>query len=268
MKDIKKELIGYEIIDFHTHPFLVDESNVCFHKDFLKLDYKTTLQQMDELNVSHFCGTVIRRGNGDDNFFLRKMRKNNEEALELEKIYNGRYVAGFHVSPKFVKESCEIIEKMAKAGHNLIGELTPYNDGWEDYSDRGLCEILEVADHYNMVVNFHGIDDDNMDVMVKEHPNLTFVCAHPKEYNELLRHINRAKLNENYHLDLSGTGLFRFGMLRHLIDTIGVDKLLFGSDYPVCSLGMYVGGIIFDNTITDNEKEKILSLNAKRLLKL
>ena len=34
------------------------------------------------------------------------------------------------------------------------------------------------------------------------------------EYPDFMRHVERAKKNENYYLDLSGTGLFRHGMLR------------------------------------------------------
>ena len=75
-------------------------------------------------------------------------------------------------------------------------------------------------------------------------------------------------LSENYYLDLSGHGMFRHGMLRYGIDKFGAERFIFGSDYPTCNPGMYIGGVLLDPLITDTEKEKIFSLNARRLLGL
>jgi len=49
---------------------------------------------------------------------------------------------------------------------------------------------------------------------------------------------------------------------------MGVDRILFGSDFTTCNPAMYIGGVLLDELITDTEKEKIFSLNAKRLLGL
>ena len=57
-------------------------------------------------------------------------------------------------------------------------------------------------------------------------------------------------------------------MLRYGIDRVGVEKFIFGSDYPTCSLPMYIGAILLDSGISDNEKEYIFSKNAKRILNL
>ncbi len=261
--------VEYEIIDFHTHPFLTAESNICAHQERCKMDVDETLRVMDELNISRFCGSVIRVGmNGSDEELAQKMRLNNDEALALQARYQGRYVAGFHVNPRLVKQSCDEIERMAKKGIRLIGELVPYMDGWTDYSCKEFLQILEVAEAYRMIVSLHATGEDEMDKMVKEHQNVTFVAAHPGEYGALTRHCSRARLSDNYHIDLSGYGIFRYGALRRLIDCFGADRVLFGSDYPTCSVGMYVGGVLFDRTVSEVEKEKIFSLNAKRLLKL
>ncbi len=266
MKQLQKD---FEIIDFHTHPFLGKESNICRHTDFCKMNVEETLKIMDELNVSHFCGSVTRSGGLEsDESILAKMYQNNQDALELQRIYKGRYIPGFHVHPQFVKESCEEIEKMSKKGLRLIGEIVPYIDGWEDYSCKEFSEILDVAEQYDMVVSFHSMGEDAMDCMVKQHPKLKLVAAHPGEYAALLRHIERSKFSENYYIDLSGYGIFRYGALRRLIDEVGIDRILFGSDYPTCSVGMYVGGVLLDRTITDTEKEKIFSLNVKKLLRI
>jgi len=193
---------------------------------------------------------------------------NNNIALELRKQYGDFYIPGFHVHPDYVEESIEEMHRMHNLGINLIGELVPYIDGWTDYSCSNFSQILDEAGRLNMIVSFHSCGDDEMDKMVKEHPDVIFVAAHPGEYGSFMRHIDRMKYSENYYLDISGQGLYRYGMLRKAVDTFGADRILFGSDFPTCNPGMYIGGVLFDSLLTDSEKEKIFSLNAKRLLNI
>ena len=117
-----------------------------------------------------------------------------------------------------------------------------------------------------MVVSIHSMGEDEMDKMVKAHPSVTIVAAHPGEFGSFMRHVERMKMSENYYLDISGYGLFRHGMLRRAIDEFGAHRILFGSDYPTCNPSMYIGGVLLDELITDEEKELIFSGNAKRLL--
>jgi len=253
-----------EVIDFHTHPFDETEYNICSHKGYIDMSFEFTEKYLREIGISHICGSVI--GKRKEKTEWSDIAVLNNKILELASRYNGFLTPGFHVHPDFVKESCEEIERMSKLGVRLIGELVPYSHHWDDYSCRGFSEILDTARAYNMVVSFHSMNEDSMDKMVSEHKDVTFVAAHPGEYRELLRHLERMRICENYHLDISGTGVFRLGMLRHVIDDFGADRILFGSDYPTCNPGMFVGGVLFDSLITDSEKEKIFSLNAKRIL--
>jgi len=261
--------MDFEIIDFHTHPFQEEAENICMHKEYCDMSRKNTLTYLKGLGISKICGSVLdaKRTFPEGTTLWERLSYSNRVALELAREYKGFYLPGFHVHPHYVRESCEEIERMSRLGVKLIGELVPYMDGWSDYSCKEFDEILEVAGSYGMIVSFHTMkDNDQMDAMVKKHPEVIFVAAHPGEYQNALRHFERMKLSENYYLDLSGTGLFRHGMLRHGIDLVGAERFLFGSDFPVCSPAMNLGGILLDPLYTDREKENILSGNAKRLL--
>lgn len=264
--------MNYEIIDFHTHPFTDASNNICNHKEYCNMSIENTATYLKGLGISKICGTVICSNKGKNPAIYANeweaIADSNRRALELKEIYGDFYIPGFHVHPDYVKESCDEIEKMSKLGVRLIGELVPYHHGWEDYSCKGFDEILDVATSYHMVVNFHSMDVDLMDSMVKKHPKTIFVAAHPGEYANYRRHLERMKFSDNYHLDLSGTGLFRHGMLRHGIDEFGAERFLFGSDYPTCNPAMFLGGVLLDSLITEQEKALILSVNAKRLLGL
>jgi len=263
---VRGVIMNFEIIDFHTHPFTGQKNNICNHKEHIPMDIESTRELLQGLGITTICGSVVEVGKGDNESYWDKIRRNNRAALELKDAYGDFYVPGFHVHPDFIDESINEMKLMHSLGFNLIGELVPYMDGWKDYSCEGFSVLLDQAAKYNMIVSFHSIDNDNMDKMVQSHKDVIFVAAHPGEYPDFMRHVERAKKNENYYLDLSGTGLFRHGMLRRAIDEMGVDRILFGSDYPTCNPAMFVGGVVLDSLITDSEKEKILSGNAKRLL--
>lgn len=260
--------MDFEILDFHTHPFSGPHNNICQHREYCAMSPEKLPGYLQGLGISQICGSVIQRQTAQDTSVWDTIRRCNDTALELARVYGGFYIPGFHVHPDFVEESCREIEDMARRGLRLIGELVPYYHGWEDYSCRGMDAILELAGQYHMIVSFHSMGEDQMDSMVKKHPDVTFVAAHPGEYGAFMRHLQRMKYSENYYLDLSGTGLFRHGLLRHGIDRAGAERFLFGTDYPVCNPAMYVGGVVLDSLLSDWEKERILSGNARRLLGL
>lgn len=261
--------MDYEIIDFHTHPFTDRHNNICVYKDGT-MGIDETLAYLKGLGIRKFCGSVLCR-NTDEITYDNQwecISLSNALALELAQRYGGSYIPGFHVHPDYVRQSCEEIERMSKLGVRLIGELVPYLHGWEDYSCKAFDEILDTAAQYRMVVSFHSMGDDNMDAMVRKHPNTIFVAAHPGEKASYLRHLDRMKMSENYYLDLAGTGLFRHRMLRWGIDHYGAHRFVFGSDYPVCAPAMFIGAVALDTELSEEEKKMVFAENAKRLLEL
>ena len=260
--------MSFEIIDFHTHPFMTPEQNICSHKECCDMSADNTYGTFNRLGVSKICGSVIANVKEDGVPVWEKIKANNDAALALRDYYRGFYIPGFHIHPDFPEESIAEIERMHKEGVDLVGELVPYHDGWTDYSCDSFSALLDEVGKRNMIVNFHSQGEDEMDAMVKAHKDIIFVAAHPGEYKAFMRHIDRMKYSENYYLDLSGYGIFRHGMLRRAINAFGIDRILFGSDFPTCNPAMYIGGVLLDELRTDTEKEKIFSLNAKRLLKI
>ena len=262
----------YKIIDFHTHPFDADEYNICKHLSHCDMSKENTKRDLQQLGVVKICGSVVGRPQKTPDFAYIKHL--NDKALELRDYYQGFYVPGFHVNPHFVKESIAEIERMHKLGVNLVGELVPYHHCWQDYSCKEFSSILEVIDHYKMVVSVHSHTDyveervKQMDDMVKKHPNVKFVGAHVCDGALFNSHLNRMLNNANYYVDLSGGGISRHGVLKHLIDECGADRILFGSDYPICNPSMYVGGVTLDYLISEENKQKILYDNAVKLLNL
>ena len=261
---------GYEIIEFHTHPYTArQEENICIHRSRMQMDEAQFERDLRSWGVTHACGSLIC--DDDPKFpamygsFYAGMLDENRRVMELARRSNGFIVPGIHVHPAAVRESCDEMERRHAEGVRLIGELVPYRHGWNNYDDPAFGEILGVAAELHMVVSIHTIDHDRMDRMAEAHPNLPIVAAHPGEYDGLIRHIARMKAHPNIYLDLSGTGIFRYGMLRALCDEVGAERILFGSDYPVCSLSCNIGAVLGE-PLSEEERRLIFSENARRLL--
>lgn len=243
------------IIDFHTHPFIREENNFAMYDK--NIDFIT---DMDNAGISAFCGSVVERGAD-----FKIIKRCNRDALELKKIYGNRYIPGIHVHPSYIEESEKEIEFAHKNGIKLIGELVPYMNGWQDYSTKEFSEILDIIEKYDMVLNLHPMNYDEQEKMALNHKNIQFVFAHPGEKKDVDRYIEIMKKCENVSLDLSGTGIFRYGVIRYMISQVGAERIVFGTDYPICNAKMYVNAVLGEK-LTDKERELIFSGNAKRLL--
>lgn len=262
----------FEVIDFHTHPFLDNSDNICYHKDIIPFTPDTTLEIMNKLSVSKFCGSVVSFENlkqmHADKTEWETIKRQNQTALKLRDYYKGRYIPGFHIHPDYLDESIKEIDKMKELGVNLIGEIVPFLHGYFIKNNNNLDEILDYAQKKDMVVSIHTMEHIYMDELIKKHKHLKIVMAHPGEHTDVFRHIDRMKLSDNCYLDLSGNGITRFGMLNRLVKEVGSERLIYGSDYPICNPIPFLKGVVDDMYLTDLEKENILSKNAKRLLKI
>lgn len=258
-----------KIIDFHTHPYLTADEFFCFYPEGFDPSPSQAKADLELAGIGHICGSVIRprRYQPEDGFAYFKDL--NRRAMSLKKELGEFYTPGIHVHPDFVRESCEEIACYATQGIRLIGELVPYMHGWKDYSNQAFSEILSAAEEYHMAVSYHTMleEQEEMEKMVASHPKVTFVAAHPGEREFYEKHLERMKKYPNLYLDLSGTGIFRYGMLSYGVRKIGAERFLFGTDYPICNPRMYVQAVLQEK-LTEQEREMIFYKNAERILAL
>ena len=251
------------IIDFHTHPFIDCADNLCMYKDSVRMDCNDFLNDIKSVGITTFCGSVIHRElKGFDT-----LRKSNRDALKLKEIYGDAYIPGIHVHPEFIEDSKHEVEFAVENNIKIIGERVPYMHGWLDYACEEFSEILDYIGNYSLIVSLHTMDQEQMRQMAEKHRNVKFVFAHPGERANVDKHIEIIKNTDNVYLDISGTGLFRYGVLRHLADEVGAEKILFGTDYPIGNLSMYINGVLGEK-LSEKERNRILYENAAELLKL
>ena len=246
------------VVDFHVHPFRDAAHCLNFYPE--RQDFSNPRRELEEAGISRICGSVLQWEKPQSFSDLRAL---NREALALREILGDFYTPGFHIHPAYPRESCEEVEFMRSRGVTLIGELVPYLHGWGTFDRHSLCEILEAA--RGMVCSYHTPWNFDMGPILSAFPSITFVAAHPGDRDRVEEHIALMKKHENLYLDLSGTGLFRLGLLKHLVTQVGAERILFGTDYPICNPRMYVQAV-YGEDISDRDREKIFSENAHRIL--
>ncbi len=249
------------IIDFHIHPYLKETENLRFYPNG---DRPEEIQsRLNTSGITHVCGSVISH---DLSLSVWQL---NEIALKIRELWGDFYTPGFHIHPAQIERSLEEIRRMDQLGVRLMGEVVPYMHGWNDFARTNYFDEMDVllgeAEKRSMVFSFHTDWAWQMDDMIKQHPSLPFVAAHPGERAGLQNHIDRMRKYENSYLDISGTGILRLGMLEYLVDSVGADRILFGTDYPISNHDLYVH-VVRTARIKDADKEKIFHENAERLL--
>lgn len=262
-----------KIIDFHTHPYMLQQENLCHYGDDFKLSCEEAKIDLERAGITMICGSVLNRKGYIPMLGFQQIKELNDRALELKSVYGNFYEPGFHIHPAYVEESLQVIEFMHENGYRLIGEIVPYMHGWESagltYGSDALMEILALAGEYEMVFSYHPMREwqREMEKMIAQNPRVKFVAAHPDERSNYMFHLEKIKQYSNAYLDISGSGLERYGMLREGIRQVGDERLLFGTDYPITNPGMYIQAVLFEH-ISDESKERILYRNAEKLLGL
>ena len=236
------------------------------YKDSFDFTVENFKEVLTSFGITKFCGSVINTEKDYKNMW-EKALDNNNTAYYLWEIYGESYIPGIHIHPDFIEESIAEISRAKANGIHLIGELVPYLDGW-DYSHKGISPIFDFAEKNDMVVSVHSDDSESLDLLIEEHPDLIIVGAHPNDWNSFFKHLERLKKYDNYMLDISATGVTRFGMLKKLVSEIGSERILYGSDYPSCDPNVFISSVAQNPFLSDSDKENILYKNAKRILKL
>lgn len=244
---------NYNIIDCHIHPAADKKTDQGWYAPSGNMKHQIDI--LKRIGISHACGAPIRLINPAKFAGIKML---NDTALALRDRFPDFYIPGIHIHPKFPEESCREIERCCgKEGVRWIGELVGYWMGYdEDYATENAFTIFKTAMKYNAVVNFHCEDLKVIEKLCAALPSLKLVLAHPGgDRKEFLERIKIVSAFDNLHLDISGSGIDRLGILRKAIDIAGAHKLLFGTDYPVNNPAVYVHGCLFEKL---SQKEKVL----------
>ena len=250
----------FDIIDMHTHPFFTAENR--FGRFWQQETLEDFLAVMKQYNIHKFAGAFIAKCVPESDFAT--ITNLNEMALRLRDRYPENYIPGIQIHGSYPQESCRMLHDMYDQGVRLVGELVPYLLSTGEYTSPGMMEIFREAETIGIPVNLHGGTMEELSTLATTFPKLKIITAHPGDGAAMVEKINTVAKFDNLYLDLAATGLFRWGMLEYAVNTCGAEKLIFGTDMPICNPIMNLYGILSEN-IPFEAISLILSGNFRRL---
>ena len=253
----------YEIIDAHTHPFL-DFKSGCIGPYGKPETMEEFDREMHKVGIQRYSGAPLMKKKNTDFADIVQL---NEDVLRIRDRFPA-YIPAMQIHGSYPEESCKLLHQFYEdEGVRYIGELVPYIMGTGEFNSPGMLEILKEAGKLEMTVNFHLGTRETVIPVLENCPGLKIILAHPGEPVNAKERFAFVSEYKNLYMDISGTGLFRWNMLRYAIDCCGAEKMIFGSDMPTCSAGMFLYNVFCEN-LTDAERRLVLSGNFKRLIGL
>jgi predicted TIM-barrel fold metal-dependent hydrolase len=194
----------------------------------------------------------------------------NAIVYEAIKKFPNRFIGYAVLNPHYPEEIEEELERCFKhygmkaiKFHQSLHQIK-YPSDFERYR-----LVLEYAESNNLTMLCHGFPlPKKIEEAAREYRNVNFIIAHCGSWNmrEESEALSAAKHVPNIYVDSSGS-IEWYGAFEKVVDKVGSDKILFGSDFPWCNLAFMIGRILFAR-IPDEDKRKILGLNAKKLYKI
>jgi uncharacterized protein len=222
--------------------------------------------------VHYLDKTGVQRGiiNSQRSYGIKpeEFKAGNREVARYVEKYKGRFLGACVVNPQYIEESLREIEYCRnQLGFAWVGELCNYMVPYL-YSIKEFELLVEQVVKLNMVLALH-TEKGEMEYITGKFPRATIAFAHfgdDHEYEDIFRRIDMVAQNPNFYLDTSGYGHDRVGVLEYAVETIGPDRVLFGSDFSINDPGTVIARVK-NAFLSTEQKQNIFSGNLERLLK-
>jgi predicted TIM-barrel fold metal-dependent hydrolase len=276
------------IIDFHTHVFPPEikkhrnkyvERDPCFA--ILYSDPKARIATADELIASMDeagvdISVILNIGWTTHELCV----ETNDYIIDAVSHYPQRLVGFGAVQPQSPKAAAAEIERCAKAGMKGVGEMRPDIQLFDLCDEIIMNPLAEVLTAHKLVLLLHasepigheypgkgGITPDILYPFITSFPDLTVVCAHwggGLPFYALMPEVKKAMGNV-YFDSAASPFLYKPQVYSQVIQLVGADKVLFGSDYPLLAQKRLLNEIEALG-LAEESQSRLLAGNALKLL--
>jgi predicted TIM-barrel fold metal-dependent hydrolase len=209
-------------------------------------------------------------------------RETNDYIMEAAARYPDRLVGFCSIQPLAGTDAANEIERCVRGGVRGIGELRSDTQGF-DFTDREIMSpVVRAAMEHDLVILTHAsepvghlypgkgvITPDVLYGFVQSFPGVRLVCAHwggGLPFYALMPEVAEALTNV-YFDTAASPFLYDDAIFEHAAQIVGVNKILFGSDYPLIRQSRIVNSVR-SSSLADEAKSMILGGNARTLLRL
>jgi uncharacterized protein len=274
------------IIDFHTHifpPWIINKREEVVAGDPLFAELysnpKTRLTNAEdliaEMDIQEIAISVVLNIDWNSHELCRET---NDYIMEAVAHYPDRLIGFGMVKLDQPETSAKEIERCLKGGMRGIGEIRPSREIFKNM--KFLEPVIKKIIDGNLILLTHSseplghhypgkgdITPEIIFALVAGFPELKLVCAHwggGLPFYAMMPEVKKA-LNHVYFDSAASPYLYLPQVYPQVSQMAGINKILFGSDYPLLSPGRLLKEIT-DLHLPESDMENILSGNALSLL--
>jgi len=278
------------IIDFHTHVFSPRikknrshyiDNDPCFAMLYSNKEAKlaTTdelIASMDKAGID--ISVIVNTGWTTHDLCV----ETNDYILESIARYPKRLIGFCAVQPQAPEAAIVEIERCARGGIRGIGEMRPDMQLFDLGDEEAMQPVVDALRKHRLILLTHAsepvghdypgkgiITPDRLYPFITNFPDLTIVCAHwggGLPFYALMPEVKQAMKNVFFDTAASPF-LYSPQVYNQVIQLVGADRILFGSDYPLLAQTRLLQEINSAD-LSEEEKSLILSGNARRLLSI
>ena len=276
------------IIDFHTHVFPPQikknrskyiDSDPCFAILYSEKNAKLAtadelIASMDKAGVD--ISVIVNIGWTTHELCV----ETNDYILESIARYPQRLIGFCTVQPHSYEAAITEIERCAKAGIRGVGEIRPDIQLFDLRDEEVIEPLIKVIRKHKLILLTHAsepvghnypgkgaITPDMLYPFITSYPDLTIVCAHwggGLPFYALMPEVKQA-MNNVFFDTAASPFLYSPQIYNQVIQLVGAEKILFGSDYPLLAQSRLLEEIR-SLDLPEATRDLILSGNAQRLL--
>lgn len=278
------------IVDLHTHIFSPRikknrskyiDIDACFAILYSSSDAKMVtadelIENMDKEGID--ISVVLNYGWTTHELCV----ETNDYILESIARYPKRLLGFCSVQPRSLQAALDEIERCAKGGIKGVGEMRPDMQLLDLMDEEVMQPFIETVTRHNLILLTHtsepvghdyagkgSITPDMLYPLITSFPDLTLVCSHwggGLPFYALMPEVKEAISNVFFDTAASPF-LYRPQIYNQVIQLVGADKILFGSDYPLLAPSRLLKEIN-SLDLPSETKHLILAGNAQKLLGL
>lgn len=212
----------------------------------------------------------------------RVAREANDYIIEATVDYPERLTGFCSVNPGWGEGALKEIERCAAAGLKGIGELHPDSQEIDIANKKSMAPVLDLARSLELPVLVHSSEPvghqypgkgrttpEKLYQLITNYPDNTIICAHwggGLPFYALMPEVPKSL--ENVYFDSAASPfLYSPEVFVKVVELIGVEKVLFASDFPLMKPNRALKQL-YDLNMAQADKQRILGENIARLLGL
>jgi predicted TIM-barrel fold metal-dependent hydrolase len=213
------------------------------------------VKAMDRAQVDAFIGSSFMAIHGE-------MRMGNAETAAIVKAHPDRLYGYCAINPHYPDEIEAELRHCFEDAVGFVGFKLHCGLHDVDLLHPAYESALAYADAHALPVLVHGGGDGGTwREAAESYPNAPFILAHGCAWDGVSAFpYDFVGEVPNVYIDVAGSAAHR-GALRALVDRVGVDKVLYGSDFPMFDFGYEAGRVVLSD-LDESAKAAVCGGNA------